>query len=731
MENSGFRRIAWLAAIGLMALSCSTTRVLQDGQYRLAGNKIQVDDRHFKTGELSSYIRQKPNSYFIFGWNPFLNLYNWSGNDTSKGINRFLRKVGVAPVVYDASQVDASIENMLSHLEYIGYYGSEVDSRITLKKRRVYVNYYVTLGKRFPISSIRYEVPESDGFSADFERDIPNILVKKGDYMAESVMEEESERGAKYFRNKGFYGFDKTHYSFVADTLTEPGKAAMTMTIREYSRNDSQENAVPLRKFRIGDVKVTQSQRLSLRKSVIENLNTVIPGSLYAEKVVSNTYSRLSSLGVISGVNISLNQSGDDTVDCDISLQNSRLQGFKVNLEASTNSTGLIGISPQLSYFNRNIFHGGELFNMSFIGNFQFKPRTMLRSNELGTSLSLKLPQFVGLPNRIFKGPMVPKTDIKASFNYQDRPEYTRTIISTSYGYSGNVGGRFYFQVSPVQLGIVRLFNIDENFYSSLQYDPYMQNAYQNHFDLGLGSTFYYTTNSDVNPTTSYHYYRLDIGLSGNLLSVFNRLMKTDNSGAHLIWNTPYSQYVRVEAQMGRTFVFGRKDRQGFAFRLLAGIGHAYGNSSVLPFEQFFYSGGSGSLRGWQARTVGPGLSQLDKSFVIPNQNGDMKLEANVEYRFPLFWKFRGCVFVDAGNIWDIHASAEESEKFSFKTFPQSIAADWGLGLRLDLNFILVRLDFGMKMHDPSRPEGERWIQPQRWFKSENCSFHFGVGYPF
>ena len=170
------------------------------------------------------------------------------------------------------------------------------------------------------------------------------------------------------------------------------------------------------------------------------------------------------------------------------------------------------------------------------------------------------------------------------------------------------------------------------------------------------------------------------------------------------------------------------------ATRLLGGAGFAYGNSSVLPFEQHFYSGGANSLRGWQARSVGPGLAPQETSFIIPNQSGDMKLEANLEFRFPLFWKLNGAAFVDAGNIWTLQESRVTDSslgKLNSDTFLQSIAADWGLGLRVDLNIILIRFDFGMQFHDPERAAGQRWISPEHWLKKGNNAFHFGVGYPF
>ncbi|MBR6002433.1 MAG: hypothetical protein IK045_06185 [Bacteroidales bacterium] len=353
----------------LFLYSCSTTKVLHDGEYRLAKNTIKVDDKKFNANSLNAYVRQKPNTYFIFGWNPFLNIYNWSTDDMSKGVNRFLRKIGQAPVVYDPSLVDASIENISKHLEYIGYFGSEVDSKVAVKKRRVYVNYYVALGKRIPISSITYDIPEGE-FAEDFEKDRKNITVKPGDYLSESSLEDESVRGSAHFRDIGYYGFDKMHYYFEADTISNPGQAALKMTIRDYPRSSSPEDAVPLVKYDFGRVSFSHAKTVKIRPGLLEDLNTIIPGQRYSEQTVSNTYSRFSSVGVFNSVNVSQSDAGDRKVDCDVSLGNARLQGFKANLEVSVNSTALIGISPQINYFHRNIFHGGERFDLGFKGNF-------------------------------------------------------------------------------------------------------------------------------------------------------------------------------------------------------------------------------------------------------------------------------------------------------------------------------------------------------------------------
>ncbi len=726
---------ATVMATAVLSFSCSTTRVLGDGQFRLADNKVVVDnDRKFNTKEIESYIKQKPNSYIIFGWNPFLNIYNWSGKNADKGINKFLRKIGTAPVVYQPSQVEASVENINRHLEYLGYYGSDVRSEVRVNGKRVTVTYSVTLGRRYRIGNVSFAVPDGE-FKEDFYADTAAVSIRPGDFLSEDALEKETERAASMFRRKGYFGFTKNYFSFEADTLARRDTADLLMTVKEYTRNQTAEYARPHRKYFFGDVSISYDNDLKFNDRVLKNICTIRPGAMYDEREVNTTYSRLSALRLFSGVNVALNPRDSGIVDCDISLTKSRMQGFKVNLEGSTNSTGLIGISPQVSYYHKNIFHGGQWLNLGFLGNFQFKyDDRSVKSNEFGVSAGLSFPEFLGLPNSIFHGPSLPRTEINASYNYQNRPEYTRNMISTSYGYSGSLrNGKFFYQFYPIQAKIVRLTNLDPNFYTTLSGNPFMRDAYQNHFDVGSGLVAYYTTSTALVPKETYEYARLQLDASGNVLSLFNKAMKSDEYGSRLIWNTPYSQYIRTELTLGKTFVFGKNGGQALAIRLLGGVGYAYGNSSTIPFEKQFYSGGANSMRGWQARSLGPGNSKADTTFVIPSQTGDVKLEANLEYRFPMFWKLCGAVFTDVGNIWTLKETDGDDGShthFDLKNLAGSLAADWGIGLRVDLNFLILRLDMGMKVYDPSL-DTARWRSPSQWLKKDGYTLHFGVGYPF
>ncbi len=735
MTRKGITVVRALAVVLAFAAasSCSTTRVLGEGEYRLEKNRIEVvNDPGFNVREVQPYVKQHAGTSFLMGWNPLVNVYNWSSKSGRGFFSKVLRGIGTAPVVYNPELVEASVENIGNHLEYIGYYGSKVESEVSVNRRKVTVDYKITLGKTYKISDIDFVLPSGGEFAADFLADTVNLSVKKGDILSEDALEAETARSSAYMRNLGYYGFTKNYYTFEADTLSGDGLARLEMKVMDHTRNETSDSGEPHRKFKFGNVTISHDKDLKFKEKILREMNLITPGAPYSESIVNTTYSRLSQLNVFNSVNIGMTKADTNVVDCSINLSQSRTQGFKVNLEASTNSSGLMGVSPRLSYYHKNIFGGGERLSLSFLGNFQFRLSDDIHSNELGFSTGLSIPRLIGIPMRFFRGPVVPRTEINFSDNFQSRPEFTRNRISTSFGYTGIRLRRALLSVYPLQVNIVRIFDMDPDFYNNLAQNRFLWNAYQDHFDAGSSMTLAYSTTTSPNPKETYNYFRLQVDASGNVLSLFNSLMKQDEFGNHLIWGVMYSQYVKGEFSIGKTWVFGKEGSQAIATRFLAGVGYAFGNTFSIPFEKQFYSGGASSLRGWQARSIGPGNEPLNELFIIPSQTGDVKFEANIEYRFPLFWKLGGAVFVDAGNIWTVRENGfgEVTTKFSLKTAPSQIAANTGFGLRLDLNFLLLRLDMGLKFHDPSRQEN-KWISPRMWFERDGYAVHFGVGYPF
>ena len=779
MSLRHIRLYAVLLPLLILLGSCSTTRVLSDNQTRLKSNVITIVNKNghpeYQDTQLDNYIHQKANTYFIKtkrgGWNPFIYVYNWT-NGKGKGWDRFVTKLGQAPVVFDPSLMEDSRENITTHLKYIGYYNSHVDTRAEIRKQQTVVDYRVTLGKMYPIKDIEYRV-DDPGLAEEIYKDTVNSLIRRGMPLSEELLERETERSAAHIRNMGYYEFTKNYYFFDADTVSAPDSALLKVYVRNYTRNESPENARRHRRFYFGDVSIrpvsdnikyrtSVSKKIpqildtvryenltilydtkrKVRPSILYKMNRIEPGNTYSEWIVNNTYQRFANLRIYNNVSVELNKTDTNIVDCMIRLIPSKAHGYKINLEASTNSTGLIGISPTLSYYNRNIFKGGEWLSLSVSGNFQFSVSNSTRATEFGASAGLSFPTFVLLPDRMFKN-IIPRTDLDLTYNYQRRPEYTRNMIGASFGWSwSSQSNKYYFKVVPVQFNIVNLPVYSEAFMESLT-NPFVREAYKNHFEFGLGFDLQYSSDPSINPAGSFFKADFQFDLAGNLLSAFNKFMPVDSSGFRTIWSSPYSQFVRAELSLAYTWKFGKNNKQALAVRALGGAGLAYGNSTKMPFERLFWAGGSNSLRGWTARSVGPGSSEMDNTFSIPNQTGDMRLEANIEYRFPLFSIFRGAVFVDWGNVWNIdrtgrnHQSLEGSTEdetaetlsyFSIRNMLRTSALSWGAGIRLDLNFVVVRFDLGIKLYDPSV---QQWQNARSWFRRGGYAFQFGIGYPF
>ena len=424
--------------------------LIPEGSYRLMSNKVAFEGEKVSVSDVTPYIRQQANKGLVLGWSPALSIYNWS-DGSGQGINKFWEAVGTAPVVFDPAQVQSSCANIASHLEKLGYYGTRVEGEVEYKGRKAWVKYVVTPGRRFTIDNIVYEVPEGE-FAEAFRADSVNMTVHVGDFLSEKSLEAETVRGAGVFRNQGYFDFNKNNYAFEADTLTD--RTTLYYRIQ----------ADPILKYHIGNVNIIHPAGIPIRESLLRKFNRIQPGAVFDEKMVNDTYSRLSALKVFNSVSIEMMPTDSATVDCDIRLSGLDQLGFKFNLEASTNASGLLGFQPQLNIYHKNLFHGGEWLDLGFTGKWQWIPRTEVYSSELGMSASLSFPRLLGFPLDRLRGENIPRTEFKTSFSYQNRPEYRRILSSFNFGYTGQIGNRFFYQIYPLQVSTVKLFDISDDF---------------------------------------------------------------------------------------------------------------------------------------------------------------------------------------------------------------------------------------------------------------------------
>ena len=423
-------------------------------------------------------------------------------------------------------------------------------------------------------------------------------------------------------------------------------------------------------------------------------------------------------------------------LDCRITMQQNDIHSFTIQAEG-TNSDGDLGVKGSLVYTNKNIFHGAETFVVSLKGGFEAQSIVgaegnnggMFNTKELGLTTSLLFPKFLSpfAYNNLARDYM-PTTSISLGLNAQIRYYYSRYISMASFSYDWKGSNRIAHNFTPVYLNSVKIANIKPAFQAYLDNETSQRkkDQYTSHLLLGLRYSFVYTSQR-LNQEGSFIYLRTDFESSGNLLSLFNKTkLFTENEGHHEILGIRYAQFVRTSFDFRQHLDLG--NNSWLVFRQFIGIGVPYGNSKDLPFERSFYGGGANGLRGWLYRTVGPGGYVPTDDYM--EKTGDIQLEVNAEYRFPIYDIFNGAFFIDAGNVWAFYPNeAMPNAEFKFNSFYKQLAFDAGLGIRLDVSFLLIRLDLAYALRNPyPNANGSYW----RFDKPlSNIRMQFGIGYPF
>ena len=402
-----------------------------------------------------------------------------------------------------------------------------------------------------------------------------------------------------------------------------------------------------------------------------------------------------------------------------------------------TNTAGDFGAAASLTYQNRNLFRGSETFSMQLRGAYEAIKGLEGYSNqnfvEYSVESRLSFPRFI-MPflSRDFRRRTLATSDVSLIYDSQDRPEFHRRVLTAGWSYQWRQPNRNdNFRFDLLNLNYVFMPWISETFKKEYLDDETNQNVilrynYEDIFIMRTGFGYAYN-NGHVALRTS-------VETAGNLFGAFSKLFggNKNDLGQYKLFNIAYAQYVKGDFDYTQELMKGANDQ--LVFHIGLGLAYPYGNSKVLPFEKRYFSGGANSVRGWSVRSLGPG-SYKDKDGRINfiTQTGDIKLDLNVEYRTHLFWKFNGAAFVDAGNIWTFREyEGQEGGQFKFNRLLNDLAVSYGLGLRLNFDYFILRFDLGMKAVNPAyeidSDDHYPLIHPKL---SRDLAFHFAVGLPF
>lgn len=762
----------YIFAIFLLFLfSCNPAKYIPKDKYLLKKNKIEIDSRGIKKRELEKFIRQQPNRT-VLGIKFPMYLYSLSNPEKEKGIHKFLREKGETPVIWDKYMMEDTKQQMQYYLENKGYYYANVEDTAIIKNNKARVKYYVEPNKPYRIRKVDFEVRDSS-LQKFIYQDTSNTLLSKGDIFDVELLQQERERINRYLKTKGYYRFSEDFINYVADTTVDSGNnkwVDLTIQVDKYlSRDDEPYERVQHSRYKINNIYVypdydpkeaiageanylqssdstefeglnfVYSDEPAFNHNLVKQANYIQNDDWYNRDDVNSTYNHLNSYRLFKLINIrfrevdSIAENGIKYLNAHIYLKKFPSQSYTVEVEG-TNSSGNLGGAGNFLYQHKNLFGGAENFETKLTGAFEIlDPERVTRIDnmiKIGGEINLDIPKFIApfLERDRFVKKYHPKTSFSAHYNYQERPDYTRTLANMSFGYKWQSGNCNHF-INPVELNILRLPFRSEEFKRNIE-NTYLRNSYEDHF-LSLSSYSLVFNNQDVKKTRDFQFFRMNAEFGGNILTGMNTLIREKDQGEHYeLFGIRYAQFFKMDFDFRYYNILNSDNR--LVYRLFAGGGFPYGNSSVLPFVKQYFSGGANSLRAWNVRSLGPGSYSPAMPARYPNQTGDLKLEANMEYRFDMFWILEGALFLDMGNIWTIREHENlPGAKFDIGQIHEDIAIGTGFGMRFDLSFSVVRLDIGLKMRDPGFEANERWLPGNRKISNNTLSWNIAIGYPF
>lgn len=751
--------------------SCNINRFVPEGKYLVKKNNIVIEEKKTKISKsgLSSYITLKPYKDAIQTNIPTWFYYKSEQRPDSKIWAWMNKTFGKTPVYYDVKDANNSSTQMMRYLDNVGYFHSKVKHTVKTRRKKATVTYHVYPTKPYHVNKFNYVINDSL-VKSYIMRDSAKFEPKEGEIYNAYFLDDQREIITERMKNSGYFFFSRDDIYFEVDSNFMNHSMEVTMRLKE--------NKLSNKKYYIRDISVypnfsvfrmgekpTDSVKLAVEVGMRKRKNVwdfyyfgkpevtpqtfrqsihIIEGLPYNLRSITSTYRALGNFKLFRNINIEFDtvsgtQDSLNLLDCRITMQQNDQHSFTVQTEG-TNSEGDLGIKGSFSYSNKNIFHGAETFQLSLKGGLEAQKligteatesgKDVFNTWEFGLTASVIFPRFLGpFSSLTFARDYQPTTTVSLGYNTQTRYYYSRYITTASYGYDWKKNYRLGQTLTPFYLNSVKIANINPVFQAYLDEETSQRKKAQYTSHLLFGTRYSLTYNTQrFNKTGSFFYIRADFETSGNLLSLFNKtkLITENENGYHEIFGIRYAQYVRSSFDLRQHLDLGNDN--WFVFRQFVGIGLPYGNSQDMPFERSFYGGGANGLRGWLYRTLGPG-AYVPVSEDI-EKTGDLQLELNAEFRFPLYNIVNGAVFVDAGNVWTYHPNESmPNSEFRFDSFYKQFALDAGVGIRLDVSFLILRFDIAYAMRNPyiNTETGSHW----RFGQGNNFRLQAGIGYPF
>ena len=768
--------VVWWTLGLLLVAGCSPTKHLSPNELLLERVRLTCDDPHVKPSDYRPYVRQEANTKWFSLAKVPLAIYNLSGSDSTRRWNRFVRRLGEAPVSYDSLLMQQSSAALTAALKSRGYLHAEVRTDTIVKGRKTTVNYRMHPGERYYVEAVRYDF-DNDTLREAVLRDSLHTLLHKGIPLSATILSDERNRILRSLRRDGFYHLNKEYLSFSADTARSSCAVTLTLHFRrpegttvpdDYHRFRMgsvrlYENVLPLdtgiRHTRYREIDFYHKDRIRIYRRVYNRHIHLRKDSLYREDWVQDTYSALNALSAVnySTIRFKVSDSIPHALDAAIYVETRKPRTIGFELEG-TNTSGNLGAAVALTYGNNNLFGGSENLTVKLRGAYEAIRGLEGYSGqdyvELSGEATLQFPilRFPLVPDAV-KWKLQAASTLSLLCNSQDRPEFHRRILTAGWGYRWHHSERpnRRHRLDLISINYVFMPWISETFRNEYLEgdDPHyaiLRYSYENLLIMNMAYAYHYNsrgtgggTAASASPamagTTPSDGYQLkwSVETAGNLLYGLSRLVhaERDAQGRYNVLGIAYSQYAKFDFDFARSIAID--DRNAIAFHAAFGIAIPYGNSSIVPYEKRYFSGGANSVRGWRARELGPGSYKgQDGRIDFINQTGNLRLDLSVEYRTRLFWKFHGAAFIDAGNVWDTrHYADRPGGQFRWNSFARQIAVSYGIGLRFNLDYFVLRFDGGMKAINPAYTAARQHYPLLHPDFSRDFTFHFAVGLPF